>query len=84
MPSPVCVECEVEYRAEKNGIVAEEMADFGSYKLWRADLWKCPGCGHRLITGFGQQNFAEHWQPGYKETCRQHPSRYPFFMELQS
>jgi hypothetical protein len=67
MPRPVCVKCEVEYRPEKNDIVVEEIVSFGSYKLWCADLWKCPGCEHLLITGYGNQAFAEHYQNNYKE-----------------
>lgn len=68
MPRPICVECEIEYRPEKNGVIAEEMATgIGSYKIWHADLWKCPVCGHLLISGYGQNAIAEHYQSDYKE-----------------
>lgn len=32
------------------------------YKLWMADLWKCEGCGHEMVTGFGMQPVAEHYE----------------------
>lgn len=67
MPKTICVKCQIEYKPEKNGVVVEEMASFGSYKLWSADLWKCPKCGHEIIAGFADRNFAEHYQPDYKD-----------------
>jgi len=32
------------------------------YKLWKADLYKCPDCSFEVITGFGAHNYAEHFQ----------------------
>ncbi len=29
------------------------------YKLWVADLWECPDCGHELVSGWGQQLVLE-------------------------
>lgn len=43
-----------------------EMAQFGPYKLWSADLVQCPGCGTKVITGFSR-TFVEHWQPGFNQ-----------------
>ena len=76
MPKIVCVKCEVEYKPEENGVVVEEMASFGSYKLWQADLVKCPKCGNEIIAGFGNENFAEHYQPDYKEILKSYPKTY--------
>ena len=67
MPRPVCVKCKIEYRPEKIDIIAEEMVQFGSYKLWCADLWKCPICGHQLISGYGREAYAERFEPDYRE-----------------
>ena len=68
MPHPICVECQIEYRPEKNGVIAEEMATgIGSYKIWSADLWKCPVCGHLIISGYGRNAVAEHFQSDYGE-----------------
>jgi hypothetical protein len=30
-----------------------EMASFGVYKVWDADLLECTGCGHQFVGGFG-------------------------------
>ena len=68
MPQPICVMCQVEYRPEKNGVIAEEMATgIGSYKLWYADLWKCPVCDHQIIVGFGKNAIAGHWMKEYQD-----------------
>ncbi len=70
---PVCVNCECELRPEKNGI---GLLDFYSpsdepepqpYRIWDADLWKCPRCGCEIVIGFGQQPIAEHWKEGRLE-----------------
>ena len=66
MPRPLCVKCQVEFHPEKNDIVVEEMSGFfGSLRLWCADLWECPHCHCQIITGYGIDAYAEHWQDGY-------------------
>jgi hypothetical protein len=56
------------YQVERNSITVEELDELGRpYKLWDADLWRCPSCGTTLVTGFGRQPIAEHWQPTYRE-----------------
>lgn len=37
------------------------------YKLWRADLWECPDCGHEIVVGFARQPWSEHFEPDFKE-----------------
>lgn len=37
------------------------------YKLWVADLWQCPDCGHELVTGWGVNPLSEHYKPGFSE-----------------
>jgi hypothetical protein len=35
------------------------------YRLWRADLWACPGCDAQVVAGFSDNGFlliAEHYQ----------------------
>ena len=29
------------------------------YKLWVGDLWECPGCDARILSGFANQPVAE-------------------------
>lgn len=64
---PICVKCQVEYRPKTNGINVELMADFGSFELYKADKVECPGCGHQIITGYGDEPFAIHFKENYKE-----------------
>lgn len=78
---PICVNCQRFLRPEKNGqSVLEQMPRdrappgrthwylWEPYKLWRADLWKCSGCGFELVIGAGEREreFAEHFQPGFE------------------
>jgi hypothetical protein len=62
---PLCVKCQVEYRPEKNDVVVEEIAAFGSYKLWCADLWKCPICHNQIVNGYGRDAYAVYCQDDY-------------------
>jgi hypothetical protein len=55
---PVCVRCNIEFRPEKVGIEVLDMAEWGPYQLWNADLWKCPSCGIEIIPYFG--DYGEH------------------------
>ena len=60
--------CGLFMRVKKNGVTVEELLEDGSpYKLWDADLWECVGCGVEVVSGFGSQPIAEHWQPNYAE-----------------
>jgi len=55
-------------RPKKNSVTVEELLEDGSpYKLFDADLWECPECESQVITGFGREPIAEHWQPTYAE-----------------
>lgn len=68
MPKLVCVNCETELKPEVNGVVVvETMLVREPYKLWRADLWKCPGCGFEVVAGFGNRPTAEHFEEGFSE-----------------
>jgi F0F1-type ATP synthase beta subunit len=63
----VCVPCGTFMRVAKNGVTVEEQMEDGSpYKLWDADKYKCPACGHEVMSGFGREPLAEHYQPTYQ------------------
>ena len=66
--NPVCAKCQVEMRPETNGIGVLDMADFGPYQLWQADLWKCPVCGNEIIVGFAKEATTEHYLDGFDHT----------------
>lgn len=82
MPKPACLTCGRFFRPLKNGICITEgmpksqvalpgkeyASEWEAYKLWRADAWKCEGCGATIIVGWANSPYAEHYQPGFKET----------------
>jgi hypothetical protein len=37
------------------------------YKLWVSDLWTCEGCGAQILSGFGREPLAEHYQPDFAD-----------------
>lgn len=49
---PICFACAVSMRCEKNGF---PVADPEPSTFWRGDLWGCPRCGFRIVTGFGEK-----------------------------
>ena len=69
MPSPTCVQCEAGYQRIKEGVYLVEMfnAPPQPYKIWHADLWKCPGCSTEITSGYGQNAIMEHFQEGFDE-----------------
>lgn len=80
MPKLVCVKCECEYKVELNGVGVVETASFGPYRLWNADLWKCPGCGAEVVAGFSGQGIEpmiEHYEPGFKELLERMKEDWP-------
>jgi hypothetical protein len=67
---PVCVKCQTDFRPKNNDVVLLDVASFGDYKAWNADLWKCPKCGSEIIVGFGNSAFTEHFEPDFKEKLK--------------
>lgn len=67
MTMELCLKCNKNYRTKKGGVVVNELAEFGSYKLWAADLKECPECGHQIIAGFAKEEYSEHYKPDHKE-----------------
>ena len=68
----VCVTCQVEFKSEQNGIWLAEMflKNEKIYKLWHADLWKCPGCEKEIVAGLSNQPVSEHFQEDLEERVR--------------
>ena len=67
MPSPVCVQCAVEFRCDKNGVPYVEMSDGHPYKVWDSDRWRCPSCGTTILSGFGMRPYLERHEDGFQE-----------------
>ena len=62
---PICVDCQLEMRAAKNGFVIELMAADQPYQKFSSDKFACPNCGFEVVVGVAIHPIAEHWQPGY-------------------
>lgn len=64
---PICVTCKVEMRPENNDVevVYHYQNPPQPYEIWAADEWKCPKCGHCIITGFGDCALHQHWEPDF-------------------
>ena len=81
MPKMACVKCQSFYHVKKNSVVVNEQmpvetaAEPGTidptawepYKVWVADLYECRECGHQVISGFGAEPTAEHFQKRFAE-----------------
>lgn len=64
---PVCVQCSVDMRPEKNGVYfIEDDGEGNAYKLWATDKWKCPECGVRVLIGFGKAAFSNAFEDDFK------------------
>ena len=58
-PGMACASCQTYYAARQNGVyVLETMDDGTPYKVWQADLYECPSCGHQLVAGYAGQALA--------------------------
>lgn len=87
MPKLVCTPCQVELRPERNGVNVIEHSDFGPYKIWFADEWKCPNCGATIIAGFANYAFSEHYENDFGtilERIQEHPDELRHDYENQS
>ncbi len=90
MLKPVCVPCQRFYRMVKagfyfiEGMPKENPASPGTsepekwtpYKLWVGDKWKCHGCGHEILSGFGSGPIAEHFQTDFAQQAKDHKADY--------
>ena len=48
----ICVKCNKEYYCKRNGVTIR-FKNTHTYK--QADLFQCPECGHKIVSGFSQK-----------------------------
>ena len=72
---PVCKKCNCELRPETNGVGLLDMADYGPYELYNADLWKCPKCGIEIVGGFAMEPISRHWESDFQATIARYESK---------
>lgn len=73
IPKAVCVACELPLAIVKNGYRVEALAkstngNHRQYYRVEGDLYRCPGCGMEIVTGFAREPYAESFQPNYNDT----------------
>jgi len=77
MNKVICIECSKEMKPLKCGVVVLEHDDDGKpYKLWSADLLKCPRCGRKVVSRFGNEPIAQHFEVGFADQMKE--ARYEF------
>jgi hypothetical protein len=74
MPQLVCVKCRYQLEVIKTGISVLHLSDFGPDKLYEADVWECPKCTMRIVTGFGDC-YAEHYEDHFPRELNRAQSR---------
>ena len=69
MPAPTCVHCERGYERIRSGVyLVEHFNDPPQpYKVWSADLWKCPQCQQQTVMGYGMDPLMEHYEQVFNE-----------------
>ena len=69
MPAPTCVQCELGLERIKSGVFLVEHFDIPPrpYKVWHADLWRCPQCMTQIVSGYAQDPLMEHFEQGFNE-----------------
>lgn len=62
-----CPGCAVFMKCEMAGVIIEEKR-VGNlpYKLWSADLYRCPVCTREVVTNFGSRPTVEHFDGKYE------------------
>lgn len=85
MPKNICLACQTEYKPATNGVVVIETAlmdkERRPYKIWNADLYKCPDCNHEIVSGFAnkpmrEDHYAEDFADWLAQTIAAAPAVY--------
>lgn len=83
---PVCAPCQrffrpfktgyafIEGMPKKNGALPglAEPENWKPYKLWNGDIWRCEGCGAKIIVGTGINAIAQNYEKDFEEKVRQY------------
>lgn len=63
---PICATHNVEMKPSQNGrLVLFNDANGRPYQIWSGDRYDCPAGGCAVISGFGSEPVAEHFQPEF-------------------
>ena len=69
MKAPICPRCQTKFRNIQSGVTVVEMFldPPQPYKLWLADLFECPSCRARIVSGFANRAYVEHYEQDFAE-----------------
>jgi len=69
MDKLVCVKCEKELKPYKSGAYLVEMFQSNSeiYKIWQCDIWQCPVCKVKIVSGYGGNPIRQHFDLDCKQ-----------------
>ena len=58
----LCTDCGRDFKIDKAGVLVKELfqGDKEVYRIWAADLLRCPGCNIMVISRFADRPIAEH------------------------
>ena len=68
----ICINCNIKMDFPRSGIHVLETYEDGNkpYKVWSADYYECPKCGHRVATGFGQSPIGQDFEEDFEEKVK--------------
>lgn len=79
---PICFPCQRFFRQRKSGFYFIEGMPIGPgtaraglvdadkwkpYKIWSGDVWVCPGCDAKIISGVGFAPVSEHYKENFND-----------------
>jgi hypothetical protein len=68
---PCCANCNIEMIVEKNDVLVVHFLDDSRLKgidfVVVGTLYRCPGCGCRMVTDFGKMRYGFELPPNYLE-----------------
>jgi len=80
----ICTICDLEFAIAKTGVLVQEYFQKNKeiYRVWSADLLKCPKCGIEIVSRFADKPIAEHWNAEKMEDILRQASTRTFGIDL--
>ena len=81
MKRPICIRCQTEFQQIKSGISVIDMFSQPPepYQIWLADLFECPTCKTRIVSGFAQDSFIKHFNKDFGYWLEVHSDGFQVF-----
>ena len=81
MKRPICVRCQTEFQQIKSGVSVIDMFSQPPkpYQIWLADLFECPTCKTRIVSGFAQDSLSKHFNKDFGYWLEIHSDGFQIF-----